>query len=114
MFLRLVRAGDDVWFLGRQPASDVSHVMRTLQRLTVLFAKPAVTFLVAEGNRSILLLDDRSMCERLVYGCDLTADQPRVELATSRAQRPVRYSNRPHQDFVIVIIIIIVIINIRS
>ena len=60
MFLRIVTAGADFRLLGRQSASDISHVVHTLQLMTVLFAKPAVTFLVAEGIRSVLLLGNRS------------------------------------------------------
>jgi len=67
-FVRTVGAGDDLWFLGRQPASDASHVHRCTpwRRQPVLFSGPAVT-LPAAGRlcplAGWLLRKQRHVCE---------------------------------------------------
>jgi len=67
-FVRTIGAGADLWFLGRQPASDASHVHRCTpwRRQPVLFSGPAVT-LPAAGRlcplAGWLLGKQRHVCE---------------------------------------------------
>ena len=48
--LRTARVGADLWFLGRETASDNVHTWR---RLPVLFTRPRFTFPATERHRPV-------------------------------------------------------------